>query len=144
MNPPVSTKSCGRSSLVSTAPTSSRLARLTPANRTPTCGSRSSVIPDFAKRVRSIVVEFGSTTEQATLDRYIRGEAVTPAQLAEVWKTTTQPGIREGGSSRFYVEFFNAVRNINAKLPADMRIRVFGGDPGRQTAVAVRLPPSRC
>src|SRR5215470_5766569 len=26
--------------------------------------------PDFAKKVRSIVVEFGSTTEQSTLDRY--------------------------------------------------------------------------
>jgi hypothetical protein len=29
--------------------------------------------PDFVKKVRSIVVEFGSTTEQSTLDRYIRG-----------------------------------------------------------------------
>ena len=86
--------------------------------------------PDFAKRVRSIVVEFGSTTEQATLDRYIRGEAVTPAQLAAVWRTTTQPGIREGSSSGFYAEFFNAVRDVNATLPADARIRVFGGDPG--------------
>jgi hypothetical protein len=27
--------------------------------------------PDFAKKVRSIVVEFGSATEQWTLDRYI-------------------------------------------------------------------------
>src|SRR5215467_10970912 len=34
--------------------------------------------PDFAKKVRSIVVEFGSTTEQSTLDRYIRGENVIP------------------------------------------------------------------
>jgi hypothetical protein len=86
--------------------------------------------PEFAKRVRSVVVEFGSATEQARLDRYIRGESVTPAELAEVWKTTTQPGIREGGGSRFYEAFFNAVRDVNAKLPADMRIRVFGGDPG--------------
>src|SRR5437016_2273354 len=37
--------------------------------------------PDFAKKVRSIVVEFGSTTEQSTLDRYIRGESVSRAQL---------------------------------------------------------------
>src|ERR1041384_4725971 len=36
--------------------------------------------PDFAKKVRSIVVEFGSTTEQSTLDRYIRGENISPAQ----------------------------------------------------------------
>src|SRR5262245_36691548 len=33
--------------------------------------------PDFSRKVRSIVVEFGSTTEQATLDRYIRGEPVS-------------------------------------------------------------------
>lgn len=41
--------------------------------------------PDFAKKVRSIVVEFGSTTEQSTLDRYIRGENVSRAQLEQVW-----------------------------------------------------------
>src|SRR5262245_17162421 len=34
--------------------------------------------PDFPKKVRAIVVEFGSTTEQATLDRYIRGENISP------------------------------------------------------------------
>src|SRR5689334_8170404 len=33
--------------------------------------------PDFAKKVRFIVVEFGSSSEQATLDRYIRGENVS-------------------------------------------------------------------
>ena len=47
--------------------------------------------PDFAKKVRSIVVEFASTTEQATLDRYIRGENVSRAQLEQVWKTTRPP-----------------------------------------------------
>src|SRR5262249_10931827 len=35
--------------------------------------------PDFAKKVRAIVVEFGSTTEQSTLDRFIRGEEVSRA-----------------------------------------------------------------
>jgi hypothetical protein len=85
--------------------------------------------PDFAKKVRSIVVEFGSTTEQATLDRYIRGENVSQAQLAQVWKTTTQPGNRVWDSP-VYDEFFAAVRDVNSRLPADARIRVFGGDPG--------------
>ena len=85
--------------------------------------------PDFAKEVRSIVVEFGSTTEQSTLDRYIRGENVSRAQLAQVWKTTTQAanGIWE---SPIYADFFAAVRDVNSKLPADARVRVFGGDPG--------------
>lgn len=85
--------------------------------------------PDFARRVRAIVVEFGSTTEQATLDRYIRGETVLPAQLEQVWKTTTQA--RFGAlDSRFFVDFFNTVREVNAHLPVASRIRVFGGDPG--------------
>ena len=97
--------------------------------------------PDFAKKVRSIVVEFGSTTEQSTLDRYIRGENISPAQLAQVWKTTTQAanGVWD---SPIYADFFAAVRDVNSKLPADARIRVFGGDPGpgdnrsRETAAA--------
>ena len=85
--------------------------------------------PDFAKKVRSIVVEFGSTTEQPTLDRYIRGENVSRAQLEQVWKTTTQAanGIWD---SPVYAEFFAAVRDVNSRLPADARIRVLGGDPG--------------
>src|SRR5437867_4336279 len=85
--------------------------------------------PDFAKKVRSIVVEFGSTTEQPTLDRYIRGENVSRAQLEQVRKTTTQAanGVWD---SPVYAEFLAAVRDVNSRLPADARVRVFGGDPG--------------
>ncbi len=85
--------------------------------------------PAFAKKVRSIVVEFASTTEQSTLDRYIRGENISPAQLSQVWKTTTQApnGIWD---SPIYAEFFAAVRDVNSKLSANARIRVLGGDPG--------------
>ena len=86
--------------------------------------------PDFAKKVRSIVVEFGSTTEQATLDRYIRGENVSRAQLEQVWKTTTQARFSGVWDSPIYADFFAAVRDVNSKLPADARIRVLGGDPG--------------
>jgi hypothetical protein len=85
--------------------------------------------PDFAKKVRSIVVEFGSTSEQSTLDRYIRGENISPAQLAQVWRTTTQAA---NGVWDFpiYADFFAAVRDVNSRLPANSRVRVFGGDPG--------------
>lgn len=85
--------------------------------------------PDFPKKVQSIVVEFASTTEQPTLDRYIRGESVSRAQLEQVWKTTTQAanGVWD---DPIYPDFFAAVRDVNSKLPADARIRVFGGDPG--------------
>jgi hypothetical protein len=97
--------------------------------------------PEFAKKVRSIVVEFGSTTEQSTLDRYLRGENVSRAQLERVWKTTSN-GVWD---SPIYATFFTAVRDINSKLPADARIRVFGGDPGprdqrdRETAAVAVL-----
>jgi hypothetical protein len=100
--------------------------------------------PDFAKKVRFIVVEFGSTTEQATLDRYIRGENISLAQLAQVWKTTTQAanGVWD---DPIYTGFFAAVRDVNLKLPASARIRVLGGDPGpgdnrsRETAAVAVL-----
>ena len=62
--------------------------------------------PDFAKKVRTIVVEFGSTSEQATLDRYIRGETISAAQLAQVWKTAGQAA---NGDASIYTAFFTAV-----------------------------------
>ena len=85
--------------------------------------------PDFSKKVRSIVVEFASTTEQSTLDRYIRGENVSMAQLERIWKSTTQAA-NKVWDAPVYEDFFAAVRDVNSKLPADARIRVFGGDPG--------------
>lgn len=100
--------------------------------------------PDFAKKVRFIVVEFASTTEQEMLDRYIRGDSVSRAQLEQVWKTTTQAksGVWD---DPVYADFFEAVRNVNSKLPPDARIRVLGGDPGpgdnrsRETAAVAVL-----
>jgi hypothetical protein len=74
-------------------------------------------------------VEFGSTTEQATLDRYIRGEDVSRSQLEQVWKTTTQAS-NNIWDRPIYADLFAAVREVNSKLPADARIRVLGGDPG--------------
>ena len=85
--------------------------------------------PDFPRKGRSIVVEFASTAEQPTLDRYIRGESVSRAQLEKVWKTTTQAanGVWD---DPIYSDFLAAIRDVNSKLPADARIRVLGGDPG--------------
>ena len=85
--------------------------------------------PDFAKRARSIVVECGSTSEQSTLDRYIRGENVSKAQLERVWKATaeTTNGFCD---APIYGDFLTAVRDVNSRLPAEARIRVFGGHPG--------------
>jgi len=93
--------------------------------------------PDFARKVRSIVVEFATTTAQTTLDRYIRGENVSRAQLERV-----RP--RQFGSltseDPMYGDFFAAVREVNSRLPADARIRVFGGEDNRnRDAAAVSI-----
>jgi hypothetical protein len=85
--------------------------------------------PDFAKKVRTIVVEFATTTEQVLLDRYIRGENVSPAQLTQVWRSGNKTP-SSVWDHPIYAEFFAAVRDVNAKLPADARIRVLGGEPG--------------
>jgi uncharacterized iron-regulated protein len=83
--------------------------------------------PEFARKVRAIVVEFGSTARQPTLDRYIRGEDVPLAELRQVWQTTSQT---DGTwDSPLYADFYAAVREVNMKLPADARVRVLAGDP---------------
>jgi len=86
--------------------------------------------PDFAKKVRSILVEFGSASQQSTLDRYIRGEEVAVAQLEPVWKSVGW--LKNAPVSPIYPDFFAAVREVNSKLAAGDRIRVYGGDPGPQ------------
>jgi hypothetical protein len=86
--------------------------------------------PDFAKKVRSILVEFGSASQQSTLDRYVRGEEVPIAQLEPVWKSVGW--LKNAPVSPIYPDFFAAVREVNSKLAADDRIRVYGGDPGPQ------------
>jgi hypothetical protein len=94
--------------------------------------------PDFAKQVRTIVVEFATTAEQTTLDRYIRGENVSRAQLERV-----RPKQRGSLTSEdpMYGDFFAAVREVNSRLPADARIRVFGGEDNsnRDTAAVAIL-----
>lgn len=85
--------------------------------------------PDFAKKVRTIVIECASVSEQSTLDRYIRGENVPMAQLERVWKATaeTTNGFCD---APIYPDFLAAVRDVNSRLPAEARMRVLAGHPG--------------
>ena len=82
--------------------------------------------PEFVRRVRFIVVEFGDSAYQSILDRYIQGEDVPLAELQQVWEKTTQVMV---WNSPVYADFFAAVRGVNRKLPRDKRIRVLAGDP---------------
>jgi hypothetical protein len=82
--------------------------------------------PDFPFRVNSIIVEFGNSLHQAILDRYIDGQDVTPAEIEQVWRDTTQVAAWD---DPVYAGFFAAVREVNQKLPPLRRVHVIAGDP---------------
>jgi hypothetical protein len=75
--------------------------------------------------VNDIVIEFANPLHQATLDHFVEGDDVPPADLRKVWQDTTQPGAWD---SPVYEEFLVAVRTENAKLPRDRRLRVLAAD----------------
>jgi hypothetical protein len=52
--------------------------------------------------------------EHSPLDRYIRGDDVSQAQLEQVWKTTTQAA-NGLGDDPIYAEFFAAVRDVQRR-----------------------------
>ena len=83
--------------------------------------------PRLVGVLNDVAVEFGSARHQATIDRYVLGEAVPEAELELVWTDTTQ---RSGvWSSPVYREFFERIRDLNAERAATDRIRVLLGDP---------------
>jgi hypothetical protein len=81
----------------------------------------------FSESVNDIVVEFGSAKYQAVMDRFQRGDEVPPRELEQVWQNVTGPN---GSFDVPVIErFFRAVRDANALLPAQRRMRVLLGDP---------------
>jgi hypothetical protein len=83
--------------------------------------------PRFPTVVNDILVEMGTARYQAVMDRYIRGETVPRQELRRAWEDTTNPGA--GADNPIYQEFFAAVREVNAKLPNEKKLRVLLGDP---------------
>jgi hypothetical protein len=83
--------------------------------------------PRFAAKVGNVVVEFGGSQHQDILDRYLNGENVSYAELSKVWRNTLawDPTVEGIG----YQTFFAVVRAVNLSLPADLRIRVWLGEP---------------
>ena len=83
--------------------------------------------PRFAEQVGNVVVEFGGSEAQDSIDRYVNGEDVPFTELRHVW--TDVVGWIRGPFALGYVNFFANVRAANLKLPAEQRIRVWLGDP---------------
>lgn len=83
--------------------------------------------PRFGATVNDIVVEFGSSRYQDVMDRYIRGEDVPESAVQRAWLDAVQGGTALDNDNT--PRFFAAVREANAALPAERRIRVLLGDP---------------
>jgi hypothetical protein len=81
--------------------------------------------PAFAQAVDDIVVEFANPLHQHLLDDFVNGAAVPPAEVAKIWRDTTQPGAWD---SPVYEEFLSAVRQVNSGLERGRRLRVLAGD----------------
>src|SRR5690606_3701319 len=83
--------------------------------------------PRFARDVRNLVVEFGASSHQPVIDRYLAGESVPYVELRKIWNDTVgwvPPPAMVG-----FVKFFAAVREVNKAQPADRRIKVWLGEP---------------
>jgi len=83
--------------------------------------------PGFAGTVNDIVVEFGSSRYQDLMDRYVRGDDVPIAQVRLAWLNAVQAGVSLDNANTD--AFFKLVRDTNASLPPDKKIRVLLGDP---------------
>jgi hypothetical protein len=82
--------------------------------------------PDFARKVKVIIVESASVSQQPLLDRFIvDGESMTRDQLRPVWGDAHSSEVWD---SPIYEAFFRAVQKVNLKLPREQRVRILGGD----------------
>jgi hypothetical protein len=79
----------------------------------------------FHARVDDIVVEFGNSLFQKSVDRYIAGESVPFEQVEKAWRDMAGS---VGPVSPVYGEFYKAVRESNLMYPGH-KIRLLLGDP---------------
>lgn len=97
--------------------------------------------PRFAAAVNDIVVEFGNAHYQAVIDRFVQGEQVAYEELRKVWQDTTQRGTV--WDRPIYEEFYRAVRDVNATLAVERRLRVLLGDTPMDWYAPQRSTPPR-
>jgi len=83
--------------------------------------------PRFAAQVGNVVLEVGDAAQQGVIDRYVAGDDVPYTELRKVWSDTVGwfPTVEMMGSINLYAE----IRQINAALPPERRIKVWLGEP---------------
>jgi hypothetical protein len=97
--------------------------------------------PRAADTIDDVVVEFGNSLHQATMDAFVAGGAINNTDLRPAWQDTTQSPL-ETWDSPVYEQFFRTVRGVN--LGRGRKIRVLLGDPpidwSKVTSTADVLP----
>jgi hypothetical protein len=84
--------------------------------------------PGIMRSVDVIIVEFATALQQPVLDAYVGGEDVAPDELSRVWRDTSTSPVAPWDSP-LYAELLRVIREANAALPAEDRVRVLAGDP---------------
>lgn len=82
--------------------------------------------PEFADRVDDIVVEFGNSLYQKSVDRYVSGEDVPLEQVQKAWRNMVGAF---GPPSPVYGSLYRAVRETNLKRRGMHQLRIVCGDP---------------
>lgn len=79
--------------------------------------------PGFSRAVDDILVQLGNARFQDIVDRYVRGDAVTLAQVQPAWQNAVAP-------NNIWVDdgFFEAVRAANRGRPKNRPLRILLGD----------------
>ena len=81
---------------------------------------------EFDDRVDDIVVEFGNSLYQDTVDRYVAGEDVPFEQVQNAWRNMIAS---VGPVSPVYGSLYQAVREVNLKRRGKHQIRLVMGSP---------------
>jgi hypothetical protein len=82
--------------------------------------------PEFADRVDDIIVEFGNSLYQKSVDRYVHGEDVPLEQVQRAWRNLVGA---IGPPSPVYASLYQTVRETNLKRKDKHQMRVVCGDP---------------
>lgn len=81
--------------------------------------------PAFHASVDDIVIEFGNSLYQKSVDRWIAGEDVSMTQVEKAWRNVVGS---VGPVSPVYAQFYQAVRESN-RMSGSHKVRLLLGDP---------------
>lgn len=84
--------------------------------------------PRLPQVVDDIVVEFGNSLYQPTMDRFMTGAAVNNPDLRQVWRNGVSSPVATGDEP-IREQFYRTARAVNWTLPPSRRLRILLGDP---------------